>query len=74
MIGCLVLAYNEENYIEEILTEISDTFDKIIVVNDASTDKTADKIKNLDWRSVVIWECETKNMENLRDKIIDVFS
>ena len=33
-----------------------------------------DKIKNLDWRSVVIWECETKNMENLRDNIIDVFS
>ena len=32
------------------------------------------KIKNLDWRSVVIWECETKNIENLRDKIIDVFS
>ena len=36
--------------------------------------KIQDKIKNLDWRSVVIWECETKNMENLRDKIIDVFS
>ena len=33
-----------------------------------------DKIKNLDWKSVVIWECETKNIENLRDKIIDVFS
>ena len=33
-----------------------------------------DKIKNLDWRSVVIWECETRNIENLRDKIIDVFS
>ena len=33
-----------------------------------------EKIKILDWRSVVIWECETKNMENLRDKIIDVFS
>ena len=33
-----------------------------------------EKIKNLDWRSVVIWECETKNMENLRDKIIDVFN
>ena len=32
------------------------------------------KIKNLDWRSVVIWECETKNIENLREKIIDVFS
>ena len=33
-----------------------------------------DKIKNLDWRSVVIWECETKNIENLRGKIIDVFN
>ena len=33
-----------------------------------------EKIKNLDWRSVVIWECETKNMENLREKIIDVFN
>ena len=33
-----------------------------------------DKIKKLNWRSVVIWECETKNMEDLRDKIIDVFS
>ena len=33
-----------------------------------------EKIKNLNWRSVVIWECETKNMENLREKIIDVFN
>ena len=33
-----------------------------------------EKIKNLDWRSVVIWECETKNIENLREKIIDVFN
>ena len=30
-----------------------------------------DKIKNLDWRSVVIWECETKNMENLRGNLTD---
>ena len=36
--------------------------------------KVQEKIKILDWRSVVIWECETKNIENLRDKIIDVFS
>jgi len=28
-----------------------------------------EKIKILDWRSVVIWECETKNIENLREKI-----
>jgi len=33
-----------------------------------------EKIKILDWRTVVIWECETKNIENLRDKIIDVFN
>ena len=33
-----------------------------------------EKIKILDWRSVVIWECETKNIENLRHKIIDVFN
>ena len=33
-----------------------------------------EKIKILDWRSVVIWECETKNIENLREKIIDVLS
>ncbi|GIS35855.1 MAG: hypothetical protein Ct9H90mP6_11120 [Gammaproteobacteria bacterium] len=33
-----------------------------------------EKIKILDWRSFVIWECETKNIENLRDKIIDVFN
>ena len=33
-----------------------------------------EKIKILDWRSVVIWECETKNLEILRDKIVDIFS
>ena len=33
-----------------------------------------EKIKILDWRSVVSWECDTKIIENLRDKIIDVFS
>ena len=27
-----------------------------------------EKIKILDWRSVVIWECETKNIENLREE------
>ena len=27
-----------------------------------------EKIKNLNWRSVVIWECEIKNKENLREE------
>ena len=31
-------------------------------------------IKNIEWRSVVIWECETKNIDNLKEKIIDVFN
>ncbi len=26
------------------------------------------------WKIIIVWECETKNIENLRDKIIDVFS
>ena len=33
-----------------------------------------EKIKNLDWRSVVIWECETKSFDNLRKRIINIFS
>ena len=33
-----------------------------------------EKINNIEWRSIVIWECETKDIGNLRDKIINVFS
>mgnify|MGYP006229887269 CR=1 FL=1 len=33
-----------------------------------------EKIKNLDWRSVVIWECETRSFDNLRKRIINIFS
>ena len=33
-----------------------------------------EKIKNLNWRSVVIWECETKNIDNLRERIVNIFS
>ena len=33
-----------------------------------------ENIKNIEWRSVVIWECETKNIDNLTEKIIDVFN
>ena len=32
------------------------------------------KIKNIEWRSVVVWECETKDLEELREKIFDIFS
>ena len=30
-----------------------------------------EKIKNIGWQSVVIWECETKKVDNLREKLID---
>ena len=30
-----------------------------------------EKIKNIGWHSVVIWECETKNIDDLREKLID---
>ena len=33
-----------------------------------------EKIKNLDWRSIVIWECETRSFDNLRKRIINIFS
>ena len=33
-----------------------------------------ENIKNIEWRSVVIWECETKNIDYLKEKIIDVFN
>ena len=49
-------------------------WNKKFEVNIKRDSEIQEKIKILDWRSVVIWECETKNIENLRDKIIDVFS
>ena len=51
-----------------------DFWNKKFEVNIKRDSEIQDKIKNLDWKSVVIWECETKNIENLRDKIINVFS
>lgn len=40
MIAALVLAYNEEKYLESNLLEIQDFFEKVIVINDGSKDKT----------------------------------
>ena len=56
MTACLVLAYNEENYIEDTLSNISSLFDLIIVVNDGSTDKTIEKINNLAFENIKLIE------------------
>ena len=36
--------------------------------------KNLEILSSLGWKIIIIWECETKNIENLREKIIDVFS
>jgi glycosyltransferase involved in cell wall biosynthesis len=46
-IGVVVPAYNEENLIGQTLTSIPELVDKIIVVNDASTDNTSAIIKEM---------------------------
>jgi len=45
-IAVVVPVYNEESQIIEVLKSIPDFVDRIIVVNDGSTDKTSIKIKN----------------------------
>ena len=52
MTACLVLAYNEENHIEETLKNASSLFETLIVVNDGSTDNTVKKIENLDLKNL----------------------
>ena len=49
-------------------------WNKKFIENKKRDSEIQEKIKILDWRSVVIWECETKNLKNLRDKIVDIFS
>ena len=36
----IVLAYNEENNIQETIVELIDQFDEILIVNDLSADNT----------------------------------
>ena len=35
--------------------------------------KTQYKLKSLGWKTKIVWECELKDIDNLRDKIIDIF-
>ena len=45
--ACLVLAYNEENFIENTILNIAPLFEEIIIVNDSSTDNTERILSNL---------------------------
>ena len=48
----------------------TDFWNKKFTENKKRDSEIQEKIKNLDWRSVVIWECETKNIDDLREKLI----
>ena len=42
-----VLAYNEEKNLESTLSEVSNNFDEVIIVNDGSKDKTQEILNKL---------------------------
>jgi len=46
-VGVVVPTYNEEKQIEEVITTIPSFVDRIVVVNDKSTDKTVKIVKKL---------------------------
>ena len=46
-IAVVVPAYNEESQIEKVVQNMPDFVDKIIVINDGSTDKTLDVVTKL---------------------------
>ena len=46
-IGVVVLAHNEENHIKDTSETLPDFVDKIYVIDDGSTDKTAEIVKTL---------------------------
>ena len=45
MVTLLILAYNEKSYIYDLINDYKDLFEKIIVVNDCSSDGTSDILK-----------------------------
>ena len=45
MASLLILAYNEENTIEEVIEKYFDHFENIILIDDFSSDSTQEKYK-----------------------------
>ena len=43
----LILAYNEESSVEKVILNNENIFDKILIVNDASKDRTLEIINSL---------------------------
>lgn len=70
-IGVLVPAYNEERLIEKTLSTMPDFVDKIIVVNDASTDGTRDIIYQFQKKNDKIIIIDHQKNEGLGQSLID---
>ena len=71
-IAVVVPAYNEEKQIGRVIETMPDFVDRIVVVNDCSTDKTADIVKkyieNDNTSTIVIKEKTEKIDENIYNK------
>ncbi|HPT74374.1 MAG TPA: glycosyltransferase family 2 protein, partial [Methanomassiliicoccaceae archaeon] len=64
-IAVVVPAYNEEELIQETMSGIPDYVDRIYVINDGSTDRTEEIIRNFastDSRFVLISHCTNKGV------------
>ena len=46
-IGVVIPAHNEENHIKDTIETLPDFVDKIYIIDDGSTDKTAEIVKTL---------------------------
>ncbi len=60
MATLIVLAYNEEKNLESTLSEVSNNFDEVIIVNDGSKDKTQEILNKL--------EKQYKNLQIINNK------
>ncbi len=53
-IAVIIPAYNVENYITEVLRSLQDFVDHIIVVDDASQDRTYERCKDFDDKRIIV--------------------
>ena len=64
-IAVVVPCYNEESQIEMVIETMPDFVDRIIIINDKSTDNTESVIKRL----IEADDSQTFNIENILNKI-----
>ncbi|MDD4333343.1 MAG: glycosyltransferase family 2 protein [Patescibacteria group bacterium] len=55
-IYCIIPAYNEEKNILKVINEVTLLVDEVVVVDDASTDKTVEILKNNIFKNLIILE------------------